>query len=320
MPPLFTVLIVTFNGRHHLGPCLAALAAQTLPRHRFEVVLVDNASADDTIPLVEGQFPWVRVVRVDENRGFSGGNNAGLPFVRGRYLVLLNNDTVADPHWLAELVAEVQPGRAVASKLVFAGQPTLLNSAGLQLLRDGRAVDRGFRHPDRGQFESPGPVFAGCGAAVVIDTHHLTGDVFDPRYFVYYEDLDAAWRAGLAGRTTVYAPRSLVRHVHGGSAGEETPLFRFHVERNRAITSVRNGDPFLAAWNVVGLAARVVRSGVRWVLGQEQRVMFRATAAALGSFLLLAPSLLAERYVTRSARRDCRQVRQSRRERAKCAS
>jgi GT2 family glycosyltransferase len=300
MPPLFTVLIVTFNGRHHLGPCLTALAAQTLPHHQFEVVLVDNASTDDTIPLVESRFPWVRVVRSDKNLGFSGGNNAGLPFVRGRYLVLLNNDTVPDPHWLLELAADVKPGRVVASKLVFAGQPTLLNSAGLQLLRDGRAVDRGFRHPDRGQFETPGPVFAGCGAAVVIDTRDLTGAVFDARYFVYYEDLDAAWRAGLGGRTTAYAPRSLVRHVHGGSAGEETPLFRFHVERNRAITSVRNGDPFLAVWNVVGLAARVVRSGLRWVVGQERGAMFRATAAALGSFLRLAPALLAERYVTRT--------------------
>lgn len=320
MTLLFTVLIVTFNGRRHLGPCLAALAAQSLPRHRFEVVLVDNASADDTVPFVAGHFPWVRVVRLAENRGFSGGNNAGLPFARGRYLVLLNNDTIADPHWLAELAAEVGPGRAVASKLVFAGQPTLLNSAGLQLLRDGRAVDRGFRHPDRGQFEGPGPVFAGCGAAVVIDTHDLTGVVFDPRYFVYYEDLDTAWRAGLEGRPTTYAPRSLVRHVHGGSAGEETPLFRFHVERNRAITSLRNGDPLLAAWNAVGLAARVVRSGVRWALGQERGCMFRATAAALGSFLLLAPALLVERYVTRSECRDCRQVRQSRRAGAKCAS
>ena len=299
-PTLFSVLIVTFNGRRHLGPCLAALAAQSLPRHRFEVVLVDNASTDDTRPFVAANHPWVRVVRLPENRGFSGGNNAGLPFARGRFLVLLNNDTIPDPHWLAELAAEMGPGGAVASKLVFAGQPTLLNSAGLQLLRDGRAVDRGFRHPDRGQFETPGPIFAGCGAAAVIDTHNLDGPLFDPRYFVYFEDLDLAWRAGLAGRPTKYAPRSLVRHVHGGSAGEETPLFRFHVERNRALTSLRNGDPFLAAWNVVGLVARLARSAVRWALGYERGSMARATAAALGSFLLLAPAVLAERYVTRT--------------------
>jgi GT2 family glycosyltransferase len=300
--PLYTVLIVNFNGRRHLGPCLAALEQQTFPRHRFEVVLVDNASADGSVASVRERFPWVRVVALSENTGFSGGNNAGLPFARGRYVVLLNNDTVPDPHWLAELAdeAEAHPGRTVASKLVFAGDPATLNSAGLQLLRDGRAIDRGFRHPDRGQFEAPADVFAGCGAAVVIDRGALDGLLFDPRYFVYYEDLDAAWRAELAGRPARYAPRSLVRHVHGGSAGDESPVFRFHNERNRALTSLRNADPFLAAWNAVGLAARVVRSAFRWAVGRERVVMFRATAGALLSFLRLAPAVLVERYVTRS--------------------
>ena len=300
---LFTVLVVNFNGARHLGPCLDALAAQSLPRHRFEVVLVDNASTDGSAALLAERYPWVRVVRLAENTGFAGGNNAGLPFARGRFVVLLNNDTMPDPHWLAELAAAVEknPGANVASKLVFAGDPTTLNSAGLQLLRDGRAIDRGFRHADVGQFEEPATVFAGCGAAVVFDAKQLDGRLFDPRFFMYYEDLDAAWRAQLAGRTTVYAPQSLVRHVHGGSAGDESPLFRFHVERNRALASLRNADLFLAVWNAIGLAARVVRSGLRWLLGRERGVMFRATAGALASFVVLAPGALVDRYAARTA-------------------
>jgi GT2 family glycosyltransferase len=304
-PSLYTILIVNFNGRRHLGPCLAALAGQTFPRHRFEVVLVDNASADDSVRYVRESFAWVRVVASAENTGFAGGNNAGLPYCRGQYVVLLNNDTMADPHWLAELAAAVEGGAGglAASKLVFAGDPATLNSAGLQLLRDGRAIDRGFRHADRGQFERPERVFAGCGCALVIDTELLDGPLFDPRYFVYYEDLDAAWRAELAGRPAEYVPRSLVRHVHGGSAGDESPVFRYHVERNRALTSLRNADPFLAAWNAVGLAARVARSGLRWALGRERTVMLRATAGAFLSFLRLAPAVLAERYVLRAGSR-----------------
>lgn len=298
--PFLTVLIVNYNGARHLAPCLAALAAQSYPRHRFEVVMVDNASADGSLELVRRDHPWVRVVRNPANEGFAGGNNAGLPFARGRFVVLLNNDTIPDPHWLAELAAEVKPGRAVASKLVFAHDPTLVNSAGLMLLRDGRGADIGFRHADRGQFETPGPIFAGCGAAVVIDTETLDGPLFDPRYFVYYEDLDAFWRARLNGRSAWYAPRSLVRHVHGGSAGEESPLFRFHVERNRALTSLRNADLFLAVWNAVGLAARVGRSALKWAVGRERGAMFTATARAFASFLWLAPAVLVERYVTRS--------------------
>jgi GT2 family glycosyltransferase len=298
--PFLTVLIVNYNGARHLAPCLSALAAQTYPRHLFEVVMVDNASADGSVALVKHEYPWVRVVRNPRNEGFAGGNNAGLPFARGRFVVLLNNDTIPDPHWLAELAAEVEPGRAVASKLVFAHDPTLINSAGLRLLRDGRGADRGFRHADRGQFETPGPIFAGCGAAVVIDTETLDGPLFDWRYFVYYEDLDAFWRAQLRGRPAQYAPRSLVRHVHGGSAGEESPLFRFHVERNRALTNLRNADLFLAVWNALGLAARVGRSGLKWLIGRERKIMFQATARAFASFLWLAPAVLVERYVTRS--------------------
>ena len=298
--PLFSVLVVNYNGRRHLGPCLAALAAQTLPRHRFEVILVDNASADDSVAFARERHPWVRVVPLPRNTGFTGGNNAGLPYCHSRYVVLLNNDTIPDPHWLAELVPHVGPGKLVASKLVFAGDPTVINSAGMVLLRDGRGTDRGFRHADRGQYETTEGVFGGCGAAVLIDTETLDGPLLDPRYFVYYEDLDAAWRHQLAGRPAVYAPRSLVRHVHGGTAGDESPLFRFHNERNRALTSLRNADLFLAVWNALGLAARVARSVLRCVLGRERRRMVRATAAAFASFLRLAPAVLVERYVTRT--------------------
>jgi GT2 family glycosyltransferase len=300
--PLYTILIVNYNGSRHLGPCLSALEQQTFPRHRFEVVMVDNASADDSIARVRRDFPWVRIVRKDANEGFAGGNNAGLPFARGRFLVLLNNDTIPDPHWLEELAAEAKPGQAAASKLVFAHDPTLLNSAGLELLRDGRGADRGFRHADRGQFETPCTVFAGCGAAIALDLDTFDGPLFDPRYFVYYEDLDAFWRAELGGRPAVYVPRSLVRHVHGGSAGDESPLFRFYVERNRALTNLRNADLFLAVWNAMGLAARVARSGLKWSVGRERGVMVRATARAFASFLLLAPLVFVERYMARSRR------------------
>ena len=297
---LFTVLIVNYNGRRHLDRCCAALAAQTLPRHRFEVVMVDNASTDDSLSFMHEHYPWVRIVRLPENTGFAGGNNAGLPFARGRFVVLLNNDTIADPHWLAELADAMHEGQSAVSKLVFAGDPTMVNSAGLQLLRDGRGLDRGYRHVDRGQFEAAGPVFAGCGAAVVIDTHSHDGPLFDPRYFVYYEDLDAAWRGQLTGQPTNYVPRSLVLHVHGGTAGDESPIFRFHNERNRALTSLRNADPFLALWNALGLAARVMRSGFRFARRRERGKMFRATAGALLSFLRYAPAVLVERYVTRT--------------------
>jgi GT2 family glycosyltransferase len=300
----FTVLIVNFNGSRHLGPCLSALEEQTFPRDRFEVVLVDNASRDDSCDVISERFPWVTLIRNPVNAGFAGGNNAGVPIARGRWIVLLNNDTIPDPFWLEELAAEAKPGVAVASKLVFAHDPKLINSAGLLLLRDGRGADRGFKHEDRGQFESTCSVFAGCGAAVAIERDSLRGPLFDPRYFMYYEDLDAFWRFQLAGRPVVYAPRSLVRHVHGGSAGDQSPLFRFHVERNRTLTSLRNADLLLAVWNSLGLFARVGRSFAKWLAGRERGPLAFATFRAFFSFLTLASVVLVERHETRRLRKE----------------
>lgn len=302
--PLFSVLIVSFNGRRHLPACLSALAVQTFPPHQFEVIVVDNGSTDSSPEEISEQFPWVRVVKLSYNAGFSGGNNAGLPYLHGRYVVLLNNDTFPDPHWLAELASAVKPGAAAASKLVFADDPTALNSGGLQLLRDGRGFDRGFRTRDIGQCEHSRAAFAACGAALVVDRQAVQPTLFDPRYFMYYEDLDAAWQGQLAGRPMAYASRSLVRHVHGGSAGDESPMFRFHVERNRTLTSVRNADPFLAVWSLMGQAARVVRSVGRSVRGKESWALTFATLRAFASLVRHLPAAVVARYFIRHGSRS----------------
>ncbi|HET6572062.1 MAG TPA: glycosyltransferase family 2 protein [Fimbriiglobus sp.] len=300
-PPV-SVLIVNYNGAKHLPACLSALERQSVPRDRFEVVVVDNASADGSADLVRERSPWVKLVPLDRNAGFAGGTNIAARHARGRLLVLLNNDTVPDPYWLEELlrVADENPGKAAASKLVFAHDSRTINSAGLFLLRDGRGADRGFRQQDVGQFEVGGPVFAGCGAAVAIPAPPPGRPVFDERYFVYYEDLNAGWQAQLRGQGCVYAPRSLVRHVHGAAAGDESSLFWFHVERNRALTALRNADPFLAVLCGVGLFAKAGQAVLRAALGRRPWPVARAVVRAAASYLWWLPTVLVERYLTRT--------------------
>ncbi|WP_161967334.1 glycosyltransferase family 2 protein [Fimbriiglobus ruber] len=298
-PLLVSVLVVNFNGERHLPACLTALERQTLPRYQYEVILVDNASADGSVDLVRKSFPWVRRVALGRNTGFAEGNNVAARFAHGRTLVLLNNDTIPDPYFLEELIraAGENPDGMAAAKMVFAHDPTIINSTGLFLLRDGRGADRGFRQPDAGQFEAAGPVFAGCGGAVLLPAPVAGEPLFNPRYFVYYEDLDAGWRARRAGRGPDYAPRALVRHVHGAAAGDESPLFAFCVERNRALTSLRNGDPFLATSAGLVLFAKVVQAVVRALIGRGGRwPIARAVAGAAASYLWYAPAVLIERY------------------------
>jgi GT2 family glycosyltransferase len=300
------VLIVNYNGGPHLAACLAALERQTVPRHRFEVIVLDNASRDGSAECVPARFPWVRLVRSPVNLGFAEGNNVAARYAHGDAVVLLNNDTLPDPYWLEELLRATaeHPGQSPASKLVFADRPGVLNSAGLWLLRDGRGMDAGFEQPDAGQYERGGPVFAGCGAAVVL-RKDANGDVLDPDYFLYYEDLDAGWRNELAGTHAVAAPRSLVLHVHGAAAGEASPVFRFHVDRNRALASLRNADPFLAVWAGFLLLAKVPQAFLRLAMGKVRRRTAVAVLKAFVSYLDRLPGTLVDRYLTRCWPRSC---------------
>lgn len=307
-----SVLIVNYNGRRHLDACLGALAAQELPRHRFEVIVVDNASADGSVEHLRRHHPWARTVALSRNLGFTGGNRAALDIARGNLIALLNNDTVAHSGWLSASVRALGDDPkvgGVAAKLLLHREPGVLNSAGLFLLRDGRGFDRGFREPDRGQYERPEEVFGACGAAMLL-RRELLADVgfFDPRYFMYYEDLDLAWRARLRGWKFVYEPRAVVEHVHCATAGEASPLFCFHVERNRVLTGLKNAPPALAAWGLAGLALRVVRmvwrvtarrGRQRWSLAHG-----RSVVGAFASCLALLPAGLIDRYRIRVARRQ----------------
>jgi GT2 family glycosyltransferase len=306
-----SVLIVNYNGRRHLDSCLDALAAQDWPRHRFEVIVVDNASTDGSLEQLRAHHPWARTVALRQNLGFTGGNLAALEYARGNLIALLNNDTVARPGWLSESVRTMQRAPdigGVAAKLLLHHEPGLLNSTGLFLLRDGRGSDRGFRAADHGQFERGDEVFGACGAAMLL-RRDMLDDVgfFDPRYFMYYEDLDLAWRSRLRGWRFVYAPRAVVAHVHCATSGEASPLFCFHVERNRVLTGLKNAPPALALWGLAGLAMRILRAWWR-VPAQRGRQRWsarhaRACTAALVSCLTLLPRCLIDRYRIRVARR-----------------
>ena len=100
--PDVTVVIVTWNGRRHLDDCLTAVAAQR--GVRLETILVDNASTDGTAEYVRQRYPSVRLLSLTQNRGFAGGNNAGVAVARAPLVAFLNNDTAADPGWLEALI------------------------------------------------------------------------------------------------------------------------------------------------------------------------------------------------------------------------
>jgi GT2 family glycosyltransferase len=102
MSELVSVIIVNWNGRHHLEICLPALMQQTYDN--FEIILVDNGSADDSITFVRTHFPKVHLIALDENQGFARGNNIGIASSAAPFVALLNNDTKPAPNWLTDLM------------------------------------------------------------------------------------------------------------------------------------------------------------------------------------------------------------------------
>jgi GT2 family glycosyltransferase len=239
------VVIVNWDGLHHLQGCLPALFAQTFTD--FEVVLVDNGSSDGSVEWVEARFPQVRLIRNEANVGFAMANNQAIRATRTEFIATLNNDTRVEPGWLAALVAAAESASSVgmvASKMLFADRPGMINSAGIALDPVGIAWDRlGGNTDDPGE-KDPVEVFGPCaGAALYRRTMLDQIGLFDEDFFAYMEDVDLAWRARLAGWRCLYAPVARVTHVHSATGVEGSPFKSRLLGRNKVWLIAKNYQP-----------------------------------------------------------------------------
>lgn len=236
------VVIPNWNGRHLLGRCLGALVAQTW--RDFEVVVVDNGSADDSVAYLAERFPAVRVIANAENRGFAAATNQGIRAGESRYVATLNNDTEVDPGWLAALVAAMERAPDVgmcASTMLFADRPGVINSTGIAIDRVGIAWDRRGGEPDNPAATLPEEIFGPCAGAALYRREMLDAvGLFDEDFFAYMEDVDLAWRARAAGWRCLYVPQARVLHHHSATGVEGSPFKSFHLGRNKVWLLAKN--------------------------------------------------------------------------------
>jgi len=235
MSGTISVIIVTYNGRALLEPCLRALfAGAHLPD---EVIVVDNASSDDTIPWLAKTYPSVRVDRCAVNLGFAAANNRAIRASSGTYLLTLNNDTEIAPDALAHLATILDDAEptvaAVMPTMVFATSPNIIACAGLEtftngVVRDARVGQTISVHHD------PYPIF-GPSAGAALYRRVALDDVglFDPALFMYLEDADLAWRLRLRQWATLAVPSAIVRHKISATAGYGSPRKAYYLARNR---------------------------------------------------------------------------------------
>jgi len=239
--PACTVVVVNWNGRHHLGTCLTALQRQSF--RDFEVILVDNGSRDGSVEHVRSAHPWVDLVTLPDNRGFCGGNNEGIRRAHGRYIALLNNDTEADPDWLGELVTALETHPQVgfcASRVLLFDDRDVLDSAGDYFAINGVAGKRG--HLQKATlYPRTEEVFGACAAAALYRRSMLEDiGLLDEDFFLVFEDADLSFRARNAGYGCLYVATARVYHKTNASIGTYSPTYVYYGQRNLEFVYLKN--------------------------------------------------------------------------------
>ncbi len=220
--PEVSVVIPNWNGCHHLRGCLDALQAQTF--RDFEILVVDNASTDGSADWILRNQPTARLVERESNGGFAVAVNEGIRSSRGRYIFLLNNDTVVQPRCLEMLVGALERSTYdfAAALMVFDDDPTQVNSAG-DIFSISRliGVQRGALKPTR-DYQSPVRVLGASGGAVMYKRAFLDAvGLYDEGFFLLHEDTDINLRALVAGMKCIFVPQAVVRHKVGSSIARQ---------------------------------------------------------------------------------------------------
>ncbi|MBK5273649.1 MAG: glycosyltransferase family 2 protein [Desulfuromonadales bacterium] len=230
-----SIIIVNWNGRQHLPDCLGSLEKQTFSG--FEVVLVDNGSSDGSVEYVRECYPWVKLVILPNNSGFAAGNNIGLSHSSAEYIVTLNNDTMAEPDWLAELVAvadEHPEAGMLASRICNFHDRDQVDSIGFRVCRDGmsRGAYRLQNYSALALERVEETLFPSACVALYRRAMIDETGFFDEDFFAYCEDTDLGLRGRLAGWGALLARDAVIYHKYSQTAGTFSPLKLYLVERN----------------------------------------------------------------------------------------
>ncbi len=246
-PPLITLVIVNYNtGVARLSACLRSIANQEFTD--FAVCIVDNASTDDsrTTPLPDERFYWVDA---GANHGFPKGNNIGVDTALGRYVMLLNPDTIMQQHALSRLlaIAEAKPEIAmVGARLVCAEDVLLLDGVGDCYSPIGIYWRGGYRWL-ASQTPPSGYVFAACAAAFLVrrEVWQEVGGMPD-EFFLNGEDVDVSFRIRLCGYEIWQENDAVIIHEGSAIIGRQSDFGLYHGVRNRLWVFIRNmPDVFL---------------------------------------------------------------------------
>lgn len=230
MNPTVSFVIVNYNGRPFIRECLDSALSQS--RRPDEVIVIDNASADESVLLIQ-EYPEVKLIALPVNTGYAAACNRGIDESKGELIAILNNDIILDRCWLENLLKHnVDPWGFWASRILFAGDQNRIDSAGDGMAVVGAAYKIGHGDP-AGHHEKPREVFGPCAAAALYRRSlldHIGG--FDPDFFLIYEDADLNMRARLQGYRCLFVPEAVVHHRVNATIRTFSYNYVFYGHRN----------------------------------------------------------------------------------------
>lgn len=239
-----SIIIVNYNGKRHLENCLKSLMA--IDYKKFEVILVDNNSTDDSIEFVKSNYPSVTLLKLDKNYGFAEPNNKGTKIAKGNYFLFLNNDTIVDPNFISEMVKVLENDSkiGICQSLLLKPDGTIDSS--------GDFIDEiGVVYNSKKQVEQVREISSARGAAMMVkrSVFEKIGG-FDEKFFVSFEDVDFCWRAWIMGYRIVLVPKSVVYHGVGQTIQKLKSDIEFHGLKNQISIKITNFESYLVVKNL----------------------------------------------------------------------
>ena len=254
-----SIITINYNG---LNDTCALIESIPL-NDKMEVIVVDNASTNDEVSKINQRFPYVKTIKSDKNLGFAGGNNLGIKAAKGKYLFIINNDTIFKDFNVQPLIGRLESSKTigiVCPKIRFAWSNNPIQFAGYTPLSRITVRNQaiGFGEEDHGQYEKAHPTPYAHGAAMLIKREAIEKVSLMPEcYFLYYEELDWSMMFARAGYEIWYEPASTIYHKESQSTGNNSPLRTYYITRNRLLLVKRNWSGFTKYLSYIYLIAIV---------------------------------------------------------------
>ena len=237
-----SIITINFNG---LSDTCALM--ETIPfNDNLEVIVVDNASQNQEADTISKRFPQVKVIKSEKNLGFAGGNNLGIRAAKGKYIFLINNDTIFKNFNIQALIKKLESSPKIAvvcPKISFSWGNHPIQFAGYTPLSKITVRNQaiGFGEEDHGQYDTPHLTPYAHGAAMLVKREALEKVGLMPEcYFLYYEELDWSMMFTRAGFEIWYDPACTVYHKESQATGQNSPLRTYYIVRNRLLLVKRN--------------------------------------------------------------------------------